>query len=168
MKSEPVQSETQISKMRRTMKTLEIRRIATGNQGTFGVIKYTNIPFAITLEREWLDNKSGVSCIPAGVYSVLRCNASPEYDYKNSPRFGDTFNVIDVEGRSKILFHKGNIDDDSHGCILVGEQYGDLASSSGILASKAGYTEFMKLLENENEFRLIIVDDWTTPLTEDF
>lgn len=142
------------------MKTIMIRRIITGIHGTFGTIIYENIPFALSLEREWLDNQTGISCIPASEYKCTRCNKSPDYNYTNSPRFGDTFQVRNVKNRSKILFHKGNLDDDSHGCVLVGEQFGIIKGSPGVQASKHGYNEFMDIMKNDDEFRLIVVDDW--------
>ena len=139
------------------MKTLIIRRIATGESGTFGVLIYKNKPFALTLEREWLDNKRRVSCIPSGNY---KCNRV------NSPAFGHTFEIINVPGRSHILFHKGNTDSDTAGCVLVGEQFGDIKGDSGILSSKAGYNEMMGIMNGEITFRLIIVNDFLTDLNE--
>jgi hypothetical protein len=131
------------------MKHLTIKRLETGSEGTFGAIMYDGVPFALTLEREWLNNASNISCIPAGDYRCRRVN---------SPRFGDTFEVTDVEGRTHILFHKGNLDDDSHGCILVGEQFGNIRESAGVLASKQGYGEFMLLLSGTDEFDLTIIN----------
>ena len=128
---------------------LTIKRVATGSQGTFGCLIHDGIPFALTLEREWLDNQVGISCVPRGTYTCKRVN---------SPRFKNTFEVTDVEGRSHILFHKGNLDDDSHGCILVGEQYGDLGANSGILKSTEGFNSFMVLLDNVDEFELDIIN----------
>ena len=137
------------------MKTLIINRVATGNDGTFGTIKFKNKPFALTLEREWLNNASNISCIPAGTYKCKRVQ---------SPKFGGTFEVTNVPGRSHILFHKGNIDDDSHGCILVGEQFGDVKGSAGILSSREGYNEMMGIMMNEVGFSLIIVDSFKDSL----
>lgn len=142
------------------MKSLIIRRVLTGGEGTFGVLVFEQIPFAVTLERQWLDNRPSVggvpgSCIPAGEYICKRVN---------SPRFGDTFEVADVPDRTHILFHKGNLDDDSRGCILVGESFSKLGKSSGIGASKAGYGELMAIMTGDDEFRLIVVDDWKNPL----
>ncbi|MBG7617459.1 MAG: hypothetical protein IZT57_03725 [Chloroflexi bacterium] len=131
------------------MNNLTIKRLETGSQGTFGALIHNHMPFALTLERQWLDNASNVSCIPEGEYLCKRVN---------SPRFGDTFEVSDVSGRSHILFHKGNLDDDSHGCILVGESFGRLGSDSGILGSKGGYSEFMHLLKGEDSFSLTIIN----------
>ena len=139
---------------------LTVHRIITGDQGTFGVLLAGNKPFALTIERQWLDNTRGISCIPAGEYEVKRCIASKEYGYKNSPRFGDTFNVINVKDRSKILFHKGNIDDDSHGCIIIGEQFGTLHGDTAVLSSRQGFAEFMSLLKGHNEFELTIKNGW--------
>ena len=137
------------------MKTVILRRVSTGHQGTFGVILHNDLPFAVTLERQWLDNRSNISCIPSGTYKCKRTN---------SPKFGNTFEVTNVQGRSHILFHKGNIDDDSHGCILIGEQFGKLSDDTVILSSKAGFEEFMSIMMGEIGFRLIVVDDFLTDL----
>ena len=139
------------------MKSLIIRRAVTGAQGTFGMIVYNDLPFALTLEREWLGNATGISCIPHGTYKCKRID---------SPKFGNTFEITNVPGRTHILFHKGNLDDDSHGCILIGEQFGDVKGSQGILSSRAGYNEMMGIMKDEVGFRLIIVDDWRTDLNQ--
>ena len=139
---------------------LTVHRIITGDEGTFGVLLAANKPFALTVERQWLDNTRGISCIPEGEYKVMRCIASPEYGFKNSPRFGDTFNIINVPNRSKILFHKGNLDQDSHGCIIIGEQFGLLHDDFAVLSSRQGFAEFMSLLKGQNEFELTIKNGW--------
>lgn len=149
------------------MKTLVIRRNSTGGHGTFGALLYDDIPFALTLERQWLGNRKSVSCIPAGVYQCLRCSNSPDYNFNDSPRFGDTFQVMNVPGRSNILFHAGNLDDDSHGCILIGEKYDKLNGDPGILSSNEGFNEFKELLDKDDEFRLIIVDDYKNELVKE-
>lgn len=90
-----------------------------------------------------------MSCIPTGTYKALR---------HVSPRFGETFQLQDVPGRSEILFHKGNIDDDTHGCILVGEQFNPVNGEDGIAASKEGFAEFMATVRGLNEIEVVIKD----------
>ncbi len=131
------------------MKHLTIKRLETGSQGTFGVLINNGVPFVLTLERQWLDNQVGKSCIPEGGYLCKRVK---------SPKFGNTFEVTDVEGRTHILFHKGNLDDHSHGCILIGEKFSTLNGSAAILESRQGFNEFMLLLEDDDEFTLNIID----------
>jgi len=125
-----------------------IKRIAENEYGTFGVLIDGDIPFALTLERQWLNNQSNVSCIPVGTYVCKRIV---------SPRFGITFEITNVQDRSHILFHKGNIDDNSHGCIIVGEQYDPILGSYGVKASGDGYGEFMDRLVGINTFELEII-----------
>jgi hypothetical protein len=127
---------------------LTIKRIGEGKYGTFGVILFDDVPFALTLERPWLDNQKGISCIPSGLYKCKRVD---------SPKFGDTFEVEHVPMRTHILFHKGNLDDDSHGCILIGEQYEYLKGDPAILASKKGFNEFKAKLSDVDEFTLYIM-----------
>lgn len=130
------------------MKHLELIRIAYVPDGTFGVLLDEDTPFCLTLEREWNDNKRNISCIPRGSYICKRIQ---------SPKFGDTFEVCDVPGRSHILFHRGNIEDDSHGCILVGEMYEKLKGKIAVLASGKAFKEFKQrthfLVELELEIR---------------
>jgi len=129
------------------MKKFKLIRVAYIPDGTFGVLFDEETPFCLTLEREWNDNKRGESCIPTGTYICRRFQ---------SPKFGNTFKVCDVPGRSYILFHIGNIEDDSHGCILVGEMYEKLKGKIAVLASGRGYKEFKQRTDGIDEFELKI------------
>lgn len=129
------------------MKHFRLIRVAYIADGTFGVLLDEGVPFCLTLEREWNDNKRGESCIPAGTYICRRVQ---------SPKFGDTFEVCDVPGRSHILFHIGNIEDDSHGCILTGEMYEKYKGKIAVLASGRGYKEFKERTHFLMEFELEI------------
>ena len=138
------------------MKTLILKRFSSTIDGTFGVMFDDMIPFIVTLERKWLDNRSGESCIPNGEYICRRIV---------SPHFGETFEVTNVTGRSHILLHKGNLEDDSHGCILIGEQYEPMFDKksgtfkNAVLSSGKGFSEFMDKLKGQETFILDI--KWT-------
>lgn len=126
---------------------MKLIRVASTAEATYGVLIYGKTPFALTLERPWLDNKKGESCIPKGTYQCRRVN---------SPKFGNTFEITGVPGRDAILFHKGNLSDDSHGCILVGEQFAQISGRPGIAASKEGFAEFMEVNASNEMFTLEI------------
>jgi hypothetical protein len=128
---------------------ITLKRISYRADGTFGVLLENDEPFALTVERAWLDNAVGKSCIPPGIYTCRRVQ---------SPKFGNTFEVTNVAGRSAILFHKGNIDDDSHGCILIGEEFTHWNDGSvSIARSGFGFTEFLDRLEGKDQFGLTII-----------
>ena len=117
---------------------------------TFGVFFHERqIPFALTLERPWRNNEHGVSCILPGNYVCKRIN---------SPKFGNTFQVMNVSGRDMIELHKGTFEHDTHGCIIIGEQFGSIENEPVILASKAGFEEFLRLTSTVDEFNLEIKD----------
>lgn len=112
---------------------------------TFGLLEDgLGAHLLVTLERPWRNNEVGVSCIPLGTYRCVRTD---------SPHFGDTFEVL-VEGRSHILFHSGNIDADTHGCIILGTHFGTLDGQPAVLESKTAREQFMQSLVGVNEFSL--------------
>ena len=127
---------------------LTIKRIASRADGMFGVLLAEDVPFALTLERPWRDNRKGESCIPSGRYLCTRVN---------SPKFGLTWEVRNVPDRSHILFHAGNVWQDSHGCILVGEAYRTWSDgSTSIGDSRAGLAELMERTREMVSFDLEI------------
>lgn len=128
---------------------MKLVRVSKCLTATYGVLLQGDIPFAVTLERPWLDNQPNASCIPAGQYLCSRVQ---------SPKFGNTFEVTNVPDRSAILFHKGNITDDSHGCILVGEAFNPVLGKPGITLSGEGFAEFLSLLRMTDSFPLEIVE----------
>ena len=135
-------------------KVVVLKRIATsGERGTFGVLLDDQEPFCVTLEPPLILQEDGkttpnISCIPTGVYVSSRVD---------SPRFGKTFEVKDVEGghRTHILFHKGNSAfQDTKGCILLAEGFG----YTGVERSTQGFNEFMERLEPWDHFALQITE----------
>ena len=129
---------------------LDLKRICCNNfSPTFGVLcqEPMGVPFAVTLELPWRNNAKRKSCIPDGEYICKRVK---------SPKFGDTFQIMNVPKRSHILFHKGNRVRDLLGCVAVGEQFDHLNGELAILSSKHGYNEFMDLVSGVNEFELDI------------
>lgn len=115
--------------------------------GTFGMMIDGMIPFCLTLERMWKNNETGESCIPDGDYICKRIE---------SPKFGNTFEVTNVSNRFHILFHKGNLMDDSHGCIILGEQFEPLNGRNAVLSSGKAFNEFIERTKDINEFKLSI------------
>ena len=90
-----------------------------------------------TLEDELREKKiAGETAIPAGFYELV---------LENSPKFGpETITFLDVRGFSQIRVHGGNDDDDTEGCVLVGDQVDeDLGKISG--AKARGVLDALKL-----------------------
>lgn len=131
------------------MKHLRLVRVTEHNGATMGVLCIDGSPEVVTLEDAWRDNEKQISCIPVGRYKLK---------LHRSPRFGLTYQVMDVPERSHILIHAGNTHKDTHGCILLGLQYGKSGNETAILASKSAFLKFMELMGNTPEAELIIID----------
>ena len=107
-----------------------------------------------SLELPWLDNQKWISCIPEGIYNVVK---------HISPTFGLCFWIKDVEGRSEILIHLGNYagslnprtgKPDILGCVLMGEKYLDI-DGDGIKDITNSRNTMKKLLEvMPNKFKI--------------
>lgn len=138
--------------MDKKLNIVEVRLIRfhdCGENGIIGVLSMTDRDgktrgLAHTLERPWLGNKPYESCIPGGDYTCVR---------RVSPKFGETFEVRDVRGRTDILFHPGNAVDDTQGCILVGAWE---PGASIVTHSKAQMARFLKALNGVSEFRFLV------------
>jgi hypothetical protein len=127
--------------------TLEIVRVGQSPRGTFGILRYGHVPFAVTLEPPWQNNATDISCIPAGRYRCRRVR---------STRFGETFEIMEVPNRSYVLFHRGNQVHDTKGCVCVAEEFGGTFSDPMIVSSERGYREFMQLTRGLSEFWVVI------------
>lgn len=136
------------------MRTLTLTRDAMSGGATTGTLSENGVEVCKTLEREYIDNASNVSCIPVSPEGGYLCKPV------NSPRFGLTYEVTGVEGRSHILFHSGNTEKDTHGCILVGLTSNGRAGNRAMLySSRAGHEKFMAHLHGADEFRLLIREE---------
>jgi hypothetical protein len=130
------------------MKNVRINRVASNpKEGTFGALTLDGQPICLTLEAYSRDNTINVSCVNSGQYICKRIN---------SPKYGDVFEVTNIQNRTNVLFHWGNWDDDTKGCILLGEEYIVLDNRWAVGSSKKAFNEFMKKLKDESEFILTI------------
>lgn len=97
-------------------------RFCNGPFGCFGFLLLLDdrgvvVEHFATAEDDWDGNRRQKSAIPVGTYQCVK---------RVSPRFGPTFEITGVPGRSAILFHAGNTEEDTLGCVLLGERFGGL------------------------------------------
>ena len=126
-----------------------IRSEESEEHGTLGSMLINGELFCTTLEEDDKDNEQWISCIPTGIYKCKRIK---------SRSFGDVFEVMNVPSRDDILIHKGNTDDNTTGCILVGQYPGKFADGRrATLNSGKTFKRFMERMIGLNEFDLLII-----------
>lgn len=128
------------------MKLCRIIRLEKSKQGVLGVLVIDGVIFCFTLEPDI--NDKGKPYIPQGVYHC---------DRHNGTKWKNTFS-IKVPGRTDILFHAGNIEADSQGCVLLGATTGKLKGERAVLNSGDTFKRFQELTKNDRELKLFIED----------
>ncbi|QWS69928.1 hypothetical protein [Vibrio phage vB_VpS_PG28] len=126
-------------------------------QGTLGTLFTPSGNKIYTIELPWRDNQQSISSIPAGTYIL---------EPWSSKKFGKCWHLKDVEGRSYILIHKGNVagardhgfKTHSEGCIIIGKSAGTLYGQKAVLNSGGAMAELQKELGHENEYIIHIVE----------
>ena len=128
---------------------LEVIRFNKGEDSTNGIL------FDITDERKFLcytledeyrkEKVYGETCIPEGEYQI-NFRTEGGYHAKYSKRFADIhmgmLEVCDVPNFKYILIHCGNTDEDTAGCLLVGDtqENNNIKKNGFIGRSTAAYT----------------------------
>jgi hypothetical protein len=68
-----------------------------------------------------------------------------------------TFEIEDVPGHTDILFHVGNYEKDSEGCVLLGAGMGTTSKGGKMLtSSKVAFAQFMEYLKDVDTFTLTV------------
>ncbi len=131
------------------MQRIELRRLSESLKCTTGVFIDigSGLPFCLSLELPWLENKTSLSCIPVGIY---RCRPKRSAKFNNDLYSGfeqyNCFEVLDVPGRTDILIHPGNTTDDIVGCICPGTFYGEFKDKPAVLSSKTAFQVLVDLV----------------------
>jgi Family of unknown function (DUF5675) len=100
----------------------------------------------MTLEHSF----DGEPKIPNGVYTCVR---------RLSPHFGyDMFMLKDVPGHSFIEIHIGNFNQDSNGCILLGEALAMIDQGQKVMVTRSeeSFDKFMAMMEDQDSFQLTV------------
>lgn len=121
------------------MPGVQLKRADKSPAGTFGALIFDGEEICKTCELPWKNNLPEISCIPAGVYPV---------EPHNSAAHPNTWEVMNVPGRSEILLHTGNFPHapDTLGCILIGTAIGILNGEKAITGSKQAFIKLRQIL----------------------
>jgi hypothetical protein len=127
------------------MKRLRITRVERSEDGIIGVLTIDGKADCFTLQPDERDQHFS---IPVGNYLCKRFHGT---------KYPDTFEIC-IPGHTALLFHAGNREEDTDGCILLGEEVGELNGKRAVLASGKAFCEFMKKMGDDQEFNLVIQD----------
>lgn len=130
---------------------LTLSRTHFDKDGIFGILTdEIGFTLALTLEHSY----DLLPKLPNGEYV---CQRGPHRLHGMTSDF-ETFEVKNVPGHSGILFHWGNYNKDSDGCVLLGSSRTplDLVGTPMILNSRKAFAEFMSVLKGIDSFTLTV------------
>ena len=140
------------------MLRMQLVRQTIRDDGVFGeLLVYTaegQIHVCYTLEHVFIEDADGMARYVALLKTgkTYLCERGIHKLEHGAP-FG-TFEIMGVTGHSGVLFHKGNFNEESKGCILLGDDIKALPKGWAVADSKAAFKRFLSLLEGANVFML--------------
>jgi hypothetical protein len=127
---------------------LVLTRKRSAESGIYGELTTaTGLFVADTLEHAYPEGNFYYPKVPPGAYI---CRRGTHVLHDGVPFI--TFEVTEVPGHTGILFHTGNVNQDSEGCILLGEGM----TPTHITESRRAFVKFMLLQSDVNEFTLTV------------
>jgi len=128
--------------------TLRLRRIEFREDGIFSELYLPDGKIlAHTLEHSF-------ASVPKLYDGTFNCVRGVHKLHNNVPF--QTFEITGVSGHTGILFHVGNWNDDSDGCVLLGSGMAQSSKGQMVTGSMTTFTEFMTLLQGLDQFELIV------------
>ena len=123
--------------------------------GIFGQLSSTGGTFlANTLEHAYAQDDGTLKPkLPPGTYTCVR---GPHQLHGMLAAF-ITFEITDVPGHTGILFHMGNYNKDSDGCVLLGEEAVPTSEPTMVTNSVVTFNSFMASQSGVDTFQLVVV-----------
>jgi hypothetical protein len=107
-----------------------------------------------TLEHAYQDEYEFVPKIPIGTFECIRgIHQLEPTAISPKPQPFETFEITGIDGHTGILFHTGNFNEDSSGCVLVGLG----RNEKMIINSREAFEKFMKAQEGCDNFTLTVI-----------
>jgi len=145
---------------------LKVYRYSSQSQTTLGALQIDGKFECYTLEDQHQDIKvKGETRIPAGKYNIgLRTVGGFDARYKAKFSFHKgMLQVLDVPNFEYILIHVGNDEDDTAGCLLVGNTANNNRLNKGFIgdsttAYKSLYPKVLKAIESGLDVTIEYID----------
>jgi hypothetical protein len=122
----------------------KLERVIISNQAILGIWKApTGLELCRTLENPFRTVIKD-SAIPNGVYTCVKDDTGKFKFYK----------VLNVPNRKNIEIHQGNYEDDTEGCILVGEAWAIMNNQLAVTRSNSAIERLKSILPEKFELEI--------------
>ncbi|WP_454907616.1 DUF5675 family protein [Variovorax gossypii] len=134
---------------------IQLNRQSQRADGIFGSLYVSDAPFCVTLEHAFADSYGGYwPAVPKGNYTCVL--GSHQLAHYNQGRAFQSYEVQSVPGHRGIIFHPGNHNADSKGCIFLGLGVHTHSSTWSVTHSQEAFERFLALLSGSSAFYLSV------------
>jgi hypothetical protein len=126
---------------------LKLTRTLIHESGACGELETDSGFLCYTLEHTYSRGAGLYTKLPDGEFTCRR----GQHQLHSGPI--ETFEITGVPGHTGILFHPGNTQADSEGCVLLGMYR---RSDMTLRSSRVAFERFMAYLEGVDEFTLVV------------
>ena len=142
------------------MKQFTIRRSIFAPDGIFGeLLERDGQPLAVTLEHSFSSGGDCAPLIPAGTYTLNlgehELHEGPPFKTYEFPPF---ISPVDYQRHEQCLLHRGNLNRDSVGCVLVGQHDGSIGGQRAIVNSVVALDAFLAVTGFEDQIEMTVQD----------
>lgn len=136
---------------------LSLKRDIATEQGVFGTLTSEDGSFTCrTLEHAYDSGDGNGSYAPKVLPGVYLC-VRGRHQLAHMDKPFTTFEITKVPGHTNILFHKGNYNNDSEGCVLLGTGvYPSENAPTMLTSSSPVFNKFLMLQNGINQFTLTV------------
>ncbi len=134
------------------------------NVGTYGRLTFGDLSFP-TIEREWLNNASNISCIPVGVYECHRHPVKSDRFRLINYKIGvyhqsQSVDEMEAEEAGKpyrwgINVEPANVPSQLMGCIAIGTHHSYILNELGVISSRKAVNKLMDAMSYNEEFVIV-------------
>lgn len=133
---------------------LILTRKQSRSDGIFSQLTDINGNFVCeTLEHAYRDQDGYFAKLPVGLFHCVR----GKHELHRMTHKFETFEITGVPGHSDILFHWGNFNQDSSGCVLVGTLMANDSGLQMVSHSVETFRRFMDIQDGVDSFQLTVV-----------
>lgn len=127
---------------------LTIKRLSDNGYQTLGLLYNPSTTVYHTLELPWKNNEHQISCIPKGIYDVVK---------RYTKERGWHFHILNVPDRDIVLMHVGNYFTDILGCVLPGKGLADINGDGklDVTASRPALNALLKIMPEKFKLEII-------------
>lgn len=132
-----------------------LTRTTRSKDGIFGELEDEGNKIATTLEHAYPSGGVYLPKIPEGKFVCVR----GDHQLKGMKKLFETF-CIQVPNHTNLLFHAGNWNEDSAGCVILGQNIIPSYKGLMITSSEMTFINFMKYCINKDTFELIVKNSY--------